>query len=854
MSVRILWSLEEAIIMLDFLLKSLNGELERKDAISAVSKELRERAVKNGVEIDDVFRNINGITLQMSSMENIYTDGKRGLEKPVKVFREAVELYKNNTPKYLRLLKEARGVPEQKSVQDRFFEWMEKQVSPSRLADMFLVVQDIESFCIDRKILRKKLFETTDLPTIRQVHNTVTSNKIFRRIYKNKIDKMESLILQYHRFLRAEAKKNQEKKEVCPPQEDIHPISSSTPEIIIETKTAEKHELEPKVARPVLNQQVEREKFNVWMQKSGMSNATARCYVSALNSFSVYLSNKAGQRVSVYEEDNDRLRELRDLLSNDPEMKNLNVQSHSQISAAINKLVMYRSGEVIKSSVQKASRNKMVSSNEPIPKIELPDFSDMGNGTDQDQGIERFDKILKDNFSEGLLPNALRLDKFRMYFEEEYGYEPTSDDDQLLNQLKRAGTFMDGRIYPKQNEKQSNLTADILTIIVNTLNDGARCIYFDCVLEKWRMELADQLNVYNVETLKALLIAQHVSGLVMTDYVLKATEQKVYPEENVVEVMKANHSFMNYEQLKDKLWFIPIDVIKHTLVTTPSIVNVDAETYFYAPNFPASSEELQQIKLFMINKLDEKGYLVAPDIYSIIHNNCQTVAINTAGYKDWAYRNIFKYIFRDDFEFGSSVISKKGNALEMWQVYRGYCREHERITLDDLKQLKDELGVTIYWDTVRDEMVRISTNELVRKDLIHFDIDAIDAVLDEMCPGDYLPLKDITMFLHFPSIEYPWNSFVLESYLTISKKFCLYHAGYANHGAFGVMVRRDSNFSDYRSVVVDMLSKSNQWKNTKQALELIVDKGYQARKKWVGFDKVTQEASLIRERILEEGK
>ena len=45
----------------------------------------------------------------------------------------------------------------------------------------------------------------------------------------------------------------------------------------------------------------------------------------------------------------------------------------------------------------------------------------------------------------------------------------------------------------------------------------------------------------------------------MTDYVLKATEQKVYPEENVVEVMKANHSFMNYEQLKDKLWFIPID-------------------------------------------------------------------------------------------------------------------------------------------------------------------------------------------------------------------------------------------------------------------------------------------------------
>lgn len=772
MAGRILWSLEEAVIMLDFLLKNLNGELERKDAISAASKELRERAVKHGIEIDDVFRNINGITLQMSSMEYIYTDGKHGLEKPVKVFSKAVELYKENKPEYLRLLKEARGVPEQKSVQDG--------------------------------------------------------------------------------FMIAETSTHKEKIEDCSPREASSSISNKIQGIIVETKAEEKHESGPEAVRTVLNQKIERENFNVWMQESGLSNATAKCYVSALNSLSVYLSNKAGKRISVYEEDNDRLRDLRDLISNDLEMKKLNDQSHKQISAAINKLLMYRTGVVIKSTANKA--NNTIDGNESIPKIELPEFSKMESNLDQDIDAERLEKILKEHFSEGLLPNALRLDKFRMYFEEEYGYEPSSDDNQLLNQLKRAGTLMDRRIYPKQNEKQNSLTVEILTNIINTLNNGARCIYFDCVLEKWRMELANQLNVYNVETLKALLIAQGVSGLVMTDYVLKATGRKVYPEENVVELMEANHSFMNYEQLNEILWFLPIDVIKHALVTTPSIVNVDAETYFYAPNFPASPEELQQIKLLMNNKLDEKGYLVAPDIFSIIHSNCQTVAINTTGYKDWAYRNIFKYIFRDDFDFGSSVISKKGNALEMWQVYRGYCREHERITLEDLKQLKDELGVPIYWETVRNEMVRININELVRNDLVHFDVDAIDAVLDEMCPGDYLPLKDITMFLHFPSIEYPWNSFVLESYLTISKKFCLYHASYANHGAFGVMVRRDSKFNDYKSVVVDMLSKSDQWINTKQALELIVDKGYQARKKWVGFDTVTQEAKLIRERILEEGK
>lgn len=848
MAIRILWSLEEAVIMLDFLLKNINGEIDRKEAISAVSKELRERAMRNGIEIDDIFRNTNGITFQMSSMENILTDGKRGLAKPAKVFYEAVELYRNDNLAYLQLLKEARKMPESKSVQDRFFEWMEKQVSPSRLADMFLVVQDIESFCIDRKILRKKLFETTDLPTIRQVHNTVTSNKIFRRIYKNKLSKMESLILQYHRFLRAEAKKEEKQKMPLIPEVSSN-TSENAPVRVAEAHSSTETTIESKESIKPLNQQIEREKFNLWMQKSGLSNSATRCYISALNSFSVYLSNKAGKRISVYEESAQSLQTLRDSISSDAEMKNLNLQYHSHISAGLNKLISYRSGEVIVTASPKKTVKDEITQTESIPKIDLPDFSKTGNNS-VDPELEQFDKILRDNFAEGLLPNALRLDKFRMFFEDEFGYEPTADDDLLIQQLKKVGNFMDDRIYPKQDAKQSNLIADILTEIINTLNYGAKCIYFSCVIERWRTELANELNIYNEETLKALLAAQNVSGLILTDYVLKATKQKVYPEENVVEVMRECHSFMNYEQLANRLWFIPIDTIKHTLVTTPSIVNVDAETYFYASNFPASTAELQQIKELMVKKLDEKGYLVAPDIYSIIQS-CHTVAINTEGYKDWAYRNVFKYIFREDFEFGSSVISKKGNALEMWQVYRGYCQEHERITLDDLKQLKDELGVTIYWDTVMDEMIRINSEELIRKDLIHFDVDAVDTVLEEMCPGDYLPLKDITLFLHFPSVEYPWNSFMLESYLSISKKFCLFHASYANHGAFGVMVRRDSKFADYKSVVVDMLSRSDEWQTTKQALALIVDKGYQARKKWAGFEKVTQEASLIREKLLE---
>ena len=419
---------------------------------------------------------------------------------------------------------------------------------------------------------------------------------------------------------------------------------------------------------------------------------------------------------------------------------------------------------------------------------------------------------------------------------------------QLISMLKKAGSFIDGRIYPKQDKKQNNLIAEMFTEVINALNDGARCVYICCVMERWQHDLATQLNVYNEETLRALLISQRVPGLIITDYVLKATTQKVYPEENVIAVIRESHSGMTYQQLQEILWYIPLDTIKHALVTTPQIVNVDAETYFYAPNFPATPAELQHLKTCMASRIATKGYLVAQDIEAIIQEQCHTIAINTADYKDWAYRNILKYLFRDDFQFGGAVVSEKGRTLEMWQVYRGYCRDRELITLDELKSLKDELGVPIYWDSVMAEMVRINANEFVRRDLVHFDVSATDRVLNEMCPGDYIPLKGISLYLHFPPIEYPWNEFVLESYLQISKAFKLYHVSYANHGAFGVMVRTSSKFEDYQAVVEDMLANNWEWNTTEQALSLIVEKGYQARKRWTNFEQVTQKASLIREK------
>ena len=50
----------------------LDGKLSRKEAIQIVSVKLRELAKKQNVFIDDVYRNVNGSTFQMHSMESAY--------------------------------------------------------------------------------------------------------------------------------------------------------------------------------------------------------------------------------------------------------------------------------------------------------------------------------------------------------------------------------------------------------------------------------------------------------------------------------------------------------------------------------------------------------------------------------------------------------------------------------------------------------------------------------------------------------------------------------------------------------------------------------------------------------------
>lgn len=65
MSLRVPWDKQETALLIDAYIRVKNKELSNREAVKEVSALLRYRAIKAGKKIDNVFRNVNGITMQM---------------------------------------------------------------------------------------------------------------------------------------------------------------------------------------------------------------------------------------------------------------------------------------------------------------------------------------------------------------------------------------------------------------------------------------------------------------------------------------------------------------------------------------------------------------------------------------------------------------------------------------------------------------------------------------------------------------------------------------------------------------------------------------------------------------------
>lgn len=582
--------------------------------------------------------------------------------------------------------------------------------------------------------------------------------------------------------------------------------------------------------------------FIAWAKSQQMQEAAILAYLSDMKKCSEFAreNHYIQEEHMLLIQDTDVLERVFSEMRKDPRFMELNSKRQKRPVSAMNKLIAFR---------------KAAAAEEQPPSISLPatsvEESIQSPGvsvsmTSADPQIkERYTAILTENFMDGLRPKkAIDRNRFRVYYGEMFKEELTENDEQLVCTLMKIGTFRDERIFAKDAPEQKDLIEEINAAIMEAFKNGASCIYLECLFARFQEQLAEMLHIYTVDSLENVLFSSGKRNYFKRYSYLSEYNKDSSPAIDVVEYMKRSHLPVTYSEMETNLWYIPLATVKQALVTTPEIVNVASESYLYAPNLPVSDNEIQQIAELISRALLQHSFISDVELMQLIEKHCPSVLMNTSNYPVWGLRNALAYLLRDQFSFRGAIISDKSEEICMAEVFSDFCQHSERITVDELKQFASELNATIYWDSVYAEMIRVNQNEFVRKDQIHFDIEKTDAVLDNLIQSAYVPIKAINLFLHFPAIDVPWNNFVLESYVArYSKKFRLLHASYSATDCCGAIIRQNSGISDYRTLIVDVLVNSPSWNTKKDALQLLVDLGYQQRRTYSDIEKVMQEAN-----------
>ena len=203
MAIRVNWDEYEIALLIDACQRCDSGKISKKEVIQNLSATLRNRAAQNGIKIDNVFRDKNGIAMQLILISSLMHRKKCGLNHMSKVFKDMIDLYNSDRKSFEKILMGAKKMADSNNlIQMQYEEWLSTKVSVAQMSELYFAYQEIEAFCLYIKILKKPLFETTDTKTVAAVKQTIDSNKVFRFRYKGKEQRMSFAIKYYYQWVR----------------------------------------------------------------------------------------------------------------------------------------------------------------------------------------------------------------------------------------------------------------------------------------------------------------------------------------------------------------------------------------------------------------------------------------------------------------------------------------------------------------------------------------------------------------------------------------------------------------------------------------------------------------------------
>lgn len=102
------WDQYETALLIEAYINITKNPQTKKKVVQTLSCTLREHALNQGLIIDQIYRNENGINLRLSEIHYLFSTDKKGITKTSRLFKNMVDLYIEDRAEFKTILAEAK--------------------------------------------------------------------------------------------------------------------------------------------------------------------------------------------------------------------------------------------------------------------------------------------------------------------------------------------------------------------------------------------------------------------------------------------------------------------------------------------------------------------------------------------------------------------------------------------------------------------------------------------------------------------------------------------------------------------------------------------------------------------------
>ncbi|MCM1514003.1 MAG: hypothetical protein NC090_03355 [Anaeroplasma bactoclasticum] len=450
-------------------------------------------------------------------------------------------------------------------------------------------------------------------------------------------------------------------------------------------------------------------------------------------------------------------------------------------------------------------------------------------------------KVLQECFPEGFAyKNQLRKRKFIKCYSELNGKVLEDSNEVYEKKLLMIGFISEEKVYLPSIVDATTYKA-LKKYIDKKLDATGSIIYYSVIYDSF----TDRLNAGFSEGMLKEYLIYIFAGVYKFDreYLSKVGTTGDSKKDLINLFINTGHP-MEIEEIYSKLPNIAQNAIDGLLRDRDFIVNFRGKSYFYKGIFEIEDQQLSKIRDFIRETIQEKYHVSSAELCSFIREEMPELIESNPYVTDLGFKNSIKLLLNDEFSFKGDVISESSKQIDVKELYREFCRRREKFTLEELEEFKASIHKSyIDYNAVFEISIRVDADTYVRRDIINFDVEKIDNAILNYCNDKYVSYLDIINFIEFPTLQYPWNYYVLEGYLfSESKIFSILNATFNKEKPVGAIIKKHA-FDNFDDLIVDVI-KENRLFNREKAFEYLQENCFILTRKFKNIDLLINKAKM----------